>query len=115
MTAVQLNLETEGFVFRKWGGEQRCKAGDWIVDREGDVYVVDREVFARTYGMVSLGVYEKTGDVWAEVAASAGKIRTNEGFSDYAAGAMLVYNAADRTDGYAMSREKFERLYEMVE
>ncbi len=47
--AVQLDLDTDGFTYRKWGGEQRCKIGDWIVDNRGDIYTVDGEVFARTY------------------------------------------------------------------
>ncbi|MCP5004175.1 MAG: hypothetical protein GY941_09585, partial [Planctomycetes bacterium] len=29
--AVRLELDTDGFTYRKWGGEQFCKAGDWIV------------------------------------------------------------------------------------
>ena len=41
VTAVRLNLDTQGFVFNKWGGEQRCKPGDWLVDNDGDVYTVD--------------------------------------------------------------------------
>ena len=44
--AVQIDLDTPGFTYRKWGGEQRCKAGDWLVDNDGDVYTVDRESFA---------------------------------------------------------------------
>ena len=37
VAAIQLNLETDGFTYRKWGGEQTCKPGDWIVDNGGDV------------------------------------------------------------------------------
>ena len=47
VAAVRLALETDGLIYRKWGGEQRAKAGDWIVDNEGDVYTVDADVFAR--------------------------------------------------------------------
>ena len=32
VVAVQLALETTGFTYRKWGGVQTCKAGDWIVN-----------------------------------------------------------------------------------
>ena len=49
VAAVRLALDTDGLVYRKWGGEQRAKAGDWIVDNDGDVYTVDADVFARTY------------------------------------------------------------------
>ena len=53
VTAVHLDLDTTGFTYRKWGAEQRCKQGDWIVDNDGDVYTVDADVFARTYRRVS--------------------------------------------------------------
>jgi hypothetical protein len=112
VTAVRLELETEGFVYRKWGGEQRCKAGDWVVNNSGDVYTVDAGSFERTYRMISAGVYEKSGRVWAEVAETAGTIRTKEGATDYSAGDVLVFNEPGGGDGYAMSRSKFERLYE---
>ena len=72
VVAVPLDLETEGFTYEKWGGTQACKRGDWLVENDGDVYTVDRETFARTYRKVSLGVYEKTTSVWAEVAEEAG-------------------------------------------
>jgi len=31
VTAVQLDLDTDGFTYRKWGHGQRCKRGDWLV------------------------------------------------------------------------------------
>ncbi len=49
VVAVRLDLDTEGFTYRKWGGVQTCKRGDWIVNNDGDVYTVDRETFERTY------------------------------------------------------------------
>lgn len=49
VVAVRLDLDTEGFSFRKWGAVQHCKRGDWIVSNDGDTYTVDGEVFARTY------------------------------------------------------------------
>ena len=68
--AVQLDLNTEGFTYEKWGGEQRCKQGDWIVDNDGDVYSVDAEVFAKTYRKTGNGIYVKTTPIWAEVATN---------------------------------------------
>lgn len=59
VAAVQLNLHTDGFAYRKWGADQRCKSGDWLVDNDGDVYSVDAEVFARTYRKRGTGVYLK--------------------------------------------------------
>jgi len=112
VTAVPLDLETDGFTYRKWGDVQACKRGDWLVDNDGDIYSVDADVFARTYRRVSPGVFVKTTQVWAEVAEVAGAIQTKEGRSHYAAGDYLVYNAEDGTDGYAMSAAKFRAMYE---
>jgi len=112
ITAVRLDLETEGFTYQKWGGTQRCKAGDWIVDNAGDTYTIDAEVFANTYRKAGPGVYEKVATVWAERAESAGVIRTKEGSTEYEAGDVLVYNDAERRDGYAMKAETFDSLYE---
>ena len=60
--AVQLALETDGFAYRKWGAEQRCKSGDWLVDNDGDVYTVAEEEFARTYREIERGRYWKADD-----------------------------------------------------
>jgi len=111
VVAVQLDLETRGFTYEKWGGTQTCKAGDWLVDNDGDVYTVDRDTFARTYRGVSPGVYEKVAPVWAEVATEAGEIATKEGVTHYEAGDYLVYNDPDGQDGYAVKAEDFEKMY----
>ena len=113
--AVQLDLDTKGFTYRKWGAEQRCKAGDWIVDNDGDIYSVDREVFERTYRMVKPGSYVKTTPIWAEVAAKAGKVKTREGESYYEMGDYIVSNNEDGTDAYCITAEKFESMYERDE
>jgi hypothetical protein len=110
--AVRLDLDTDGFTYRKWGGEQRCKAKDWIVDNGGDVYTVDADTFARTYRHVSAGAYEKTAPIWAEQAESAGQVPTKEGSTRYDAGDYLVSNEEDGGDAYAVPREKFEAMYE---
>lgn len=115
VTAVQLDLDTEGFTYEKWGGTQRCRRGDWLVDNQGDVYTIDRDVFARTYREVSPGRYEKHSTVWAERAEESGTIRTKEGSTEYEAGDYLVFNDEEGRDGYAMSAEKFASLYEPVE
>jgi len=115
VTAVQLDLDTQGFTYRKWGGEQACKPGDWLVDNGGDVYTIDQETFARTYREVETGRYAKSTPVWAEVAISAGAIETKEGVTHYEAGDYLVYNAAERRDGYAIGPAKFRELYEPFE
>ena len=115
MIAVQLALKMNGFTYRKWGAEQRCKPGDWLVDNSGDVYTVDDEVFARTYRNVGPGKYVKVTPVWAEVADKDGSVMTKEGQSHYLAGDYLVYNNADGTDAYCISAAKFVSMYEVDE
>lgn len=112
VVAVQLALDTPGFTYRKWGAQQRCKAKDWLVDNDGDVYTVDGDVFARTYRQVAPGRYVKTTPVWAERAAAAGTVDTKEGRSHYDAGDYLVFNDEDGADGYCVSAAKFETMYE---
>ena len=115
VVAVQLVLATEGFTYRKWGAEQRCRQGDWLVNNNGDIYTVDREVFAATYRQVRPGHFVKTTPIWAEVATSAGDVRTKEGASHYDAGDYLVANNEDGTDAYCISAAKFESMYELDE
>ncbi len=111
VVAIRLALDTDGLVYRKWGGEQRAKPGDWIVDNDGDIYTVDADVFARTYRQTGPGTYVKTTRVWAERARSAGSVQTKEGATRYEAGDYLVSNSGDGSDEYAVSAEKFESLY----
>jgi len=113
VVAVCLDLDTEGFFYRKWGAEQRCKRGDWLVDNGGDVYSVDGDVFARTYRRVSPGRYVKITAVWAAVASQSGSVVTKEGRSHYQAGDYLVSNNEDGTDAYCISAAKFESMYEL--
>ncbi len=112
--AIRLDLDMPGFHYRKWGGEQFAKPGDWLVDNGGDVYTIDADSFASTYEKVAPGVYRKTAVVYAEQAAQDGRIETCEGTTHYRAGDYLVYNDAARQDGYAVAKEIFERLYEPV-
>lgn len=112
VAAVQINLETDGLRYRKWDHDQFAKAGDWLVDNDGDVYTVDADVFARTYREVARGAYVKTAPVWAERATVAGSVPTKEGATAYAAGDWLVSNGEDGSDAYAITAGKFEALYE---
>ncbi len=110
--AVRLDLDTGGLRYRKWGAEQRCKPGDWLVDNQGDVYTVDAGVFARTYRRLEPGRYLKITPVWAEKTTEAGSVATKEGRSHYAAGDYLVFNQEDGGDAYCVSAEKFESMYQ---
>lgn len=115
IVAVQLDLDTAGFTYRKWGAEQRCKRGDWIVDNGGDIYSIDAEVFAKTYRKTGDGTYVKTTPIWAEKATEDGSVATKEGESHYKSGDYLVYNNEDGTDAYCISAAKFESMYELDE
>lgn len=112
VVAVQLKLDTTGFIYHKWGDEQRCKARDWIVDSGGDIYTIDEQVFAATYRPVGVGTYVKTTPIWAERASRAGSVVTMEGRTHYEQGDYLVSNNEDGTDAYAIRAKKFESMYE---
>ncbi len=112
VVAVKLDLDTSGFTYRKWSADQTCRAGDWLVDNNGDIYTVDAQVFARTYRSVGPGIYIKTTPIWAERATEAGSVKTKEGRSHYDAGDYLVSNNEDGTDAYCISAENFESMYE---
>jgi hypothetical protein len=115
VVAIKIDLDTAGFTYRKWGAEQKCKAGDWLLDNNGDVYTVDAGVFAGTYRNVGPGVYVKTTPIWAERATQPGSVVTKEGRSHYRAGDYLVSNNKDGTDAYCISAEKFNSMYELNE
>jgi hypothetical protein len=115
VTAVKLDLQTDGLVYRKWGGEQRAKRGDWLVDNDGDVYTVEARSFARTYERLRPGVYLKTAPVWAEVAMADGSIETKEGVSLYRRGDYIVYNSRNGRDGYCVKAAKFKAMYRLDE
>jgi hypothetical protein len=119
VAAVQLAFDKDGFDFtyRKWGGRQRAKAGDWLVNNAGEVYTVDADVFARTYRSVDAGPgrYVKTTPIWAERAETAGSVPTKEGATQYDAGDYLVSNSEDGSDRYAITAAKFGELYVAAE
>ena len=112
---MQLALDTAGFMYRKWGSVQTCKAGDWIVNNDGDVYTVDRDTFERTYRRTGSGAYVKVAPVWAEVAQEAGCVQTKEGATHYRAGDYLVFNEQQGGDAYAVSASKFNAMYKPAE
>jgi len=111
VVAVPLKLDTKGFTYYKWSAKQRCKPGDWLVDNGGDIYTIDKDVFAATYKQLSAGRYIKITPVYAEVAAKAGVVKTKEGRSHYQAGDYLVSNNKDGTDAYCIAADMFESMY----
>lgn len=115
VVAVQLKLDTDGFSYRKWGGQQHCRPGDWLVDNDGEVYTVEAESFHRTYRQLHRGAYVKSSPIWAEVAQTAGRIATKEGLTDYATGDYLVSNNENGSDSYAIRSDQFHAKYELDE
>ena len=112
VVAVQLDLDTDGLRYRKWGHEQQAKRGDWLVDNKGDIYTVDAKSFAQTYRQVQRGAWLKTTPVWATQATQAGSVQTKEGHTQVRAGDWVVANNADGSDAYAMGADKFQAMYE---
>lgn len=110
--AIQLNLETTGFTYQKWGDQQTCKPGDWLVDNEGDIYTVDQQIFACTYRQVAPATYAKTTSVWAWRAESGGVVETKEGRTHYQAGDYIVSNNQDGSDAWAVKPDKFEDMHQ---
>ena len=115
ITAVQLNLDTPGFSYDKWGGKQQCQQGDWIVENNDECYTITAASFADTYTCVGPGRYLKVATVRAEPATSSGQIRTREGSTQYNAGDYIVHNNDDGTDSYAVEKERFERMYQPLD
>ena len=113
VVAIRLDLDLDGFAYRKWGDLQRAKRGDWLVDNAGDVYTVDADVFARTYHPAGSGpgTYLKSTPVWATKAEKEGSVATKEGRTHYQAGDYIVSNSSDGSDHYAITAAKFEALY----
>ena len=111
VVAVRLDIDTDGISYRKWGGKQHAKRGDWLVDNDGDIYTVDGKVFARTYQRLRPGIYVKTTPVWAELATESGSVKTKEGKSRYQRGDYIVYNNRNGSDGFCMSAAKFKAMY----
>lgn len=112
--AVQLNLDTAGFAYKKWGAMQQCKPGDWLVQNGDSTYTVDQQSFAQSYRRLSDGMYEKVAGVWARLATSDGIVITKEGETHYQAGDYIVSNDPDSSDAYAIDAKHFVLMYESM-
>lgn len=110
--AIQVDLDLISFSYRKWRDTQTCKAGDWLVENNGDVYTIDQQVFAETYLQIGPATYQKIVPVWARQANADGSVETKEGRSHYKVGDFIVANHADGSDAWCMGEEKFHDLYE---
>ena len=115
VTGVQLNLDTEGLTYFKWGSQQRCKAGDWLVDNDGDCYTISADSFSKTYEKVAPGQFVKVALIWAHKVSESGRVKTREGYTEYEPGDYIVSNDQEGSDSYAVSKAKFEAMYELIE
>ena len=116
IVAVQLNLDTDGLQYQKWGDSQFAKKGDWLVNNNGSIYSIDNAAFARAYQLVSPGQYQKVSDIYAKLSDSDGAIETLEGKTHYLKGDYLVYENLGQIEGaYAVSAERFEDMYDLVD
>jgi hypothetical protein len=107
---------THLFKYHKWGDTQQCKPYDWLVrTHTGEVYTIDEKSFLNTYTPISDVHYEKTVGVYAHQSDEDGSIKTKEGITHYKAGDWIVFNDKELTDGYAISDDKFRKLYEVSE
>lgn len=111
VAAVRIDLDTDGFTYRKWGGEQVVRPSDWLVDNGREVYPVDAGTFAETYAPIAPGQYRKTARVWARQAEAEGRVASTSGWTRYAAGDMVVFASAAQNDGWAVPCEDFLALY----
>lgn len=120
VTAIQLKFNvpegtTHLFKYQKWGDTQQCKPNDWLVKtNNNEVYTIDIESFANTYTRVSGDQYEKSVGVYAYKSDTDGSIPTKEGVTYFKSGDWVTFNDKALTDGYAISDEKFRKLYEVV-
>lgn len=115
VTAVRLDLDFDGFSYRKWNNQQQCAQGDWLLNNGGDIYTVAADYFHTHYQEISPGQFNKVGAVWAEVAPEDGTIGTLEGKTAYKTGDYLVFDRAIGGDAYAVKKSKFELMYQAVE
>lgn len=116
IVAVQLDLDTEGLHYQKWGDRQFAKQGDWLVDNNGSIYSIDNAAFARAYQLVSPGQYRKISDTYAKLADQDGSIDTLEGKTHYLKGDYLVYEKPGEAKGaYAVSAARFEAMYDLLD
>lgn len=114
IVAVQIDLDTDGIRYQKWGHAQHGKAGDWLAKNGNDVYTIDKDSFAKTYAPgATPGTYVKTAKVFAVQAKEDGSVPTKEGVTNYVAGDYVVSNNEDGSDAYAIKEAKFNDLYEL--
>ena len=112
--AVQIDLDTQGITYMKWGAEQRCSRGDWLVNNGGDTYTVTDDTFTRTYRMERPGLYRKAASVWARVAQEKGWVRSEEGETEYEPGDYIAFHAPDAELGWAVPPVEFLERYDLA-
>jgi hypothetical protein len=111
VTAIQIDFDKVSFTYHKWGSDQKATSGDWIVNTNGDIFTVPREIFARSYKMIGHGQYLQTGDVWVRHTIEPGFLKTNNGKVNYKAGDYLVFNDPEGNHGIVVKPNIFTEFY----
>ncbi|RLB39096.1 MAG: hypothetical protein DRH30_10435 [Deltaproteobacteria bacterium] len=101
----------EPLKYRKWGGDQVAKPGDWLVFSNDSTYTIDADEFEKTYERVSDGVYQKSSLTYARELVGNGSWPTLEGDSDYSEGDYLCASNPKMNDAYPVDRGVFLDTY----
>ena len=112
---MRLDLDTDGFTYRKWGGTQRCKQGDWLVNNGGDIYTIDQETFSRTYRRGRGRPVRERESGLGGASHVGGFDHDQRRIDRHEVGDFLVFNDPDGRDGYAVTAARFHELYEPVD
>jgi hypothetical protein len=94
--AIRLDLELESFTYRQGDGVRTGKRGDWLVECQGQVTIVDEATFARSYKQIAPATYLHQSVVWAAPVS----------------GGVLVCRDPEGKEGDVLCADRFHSLYE---
>ena len=94
--AIRLDLDLESFTYRQADGVRSGKRGDWLVECQGHVSIVDEATFARSYKQIAPATYVQQSMVWAAPVS----------------GGVLVCRDPEGKEGDVLRADRFHSLYE---
>jgi hypothetical protein len=94
--AIRLDLDLESFTYRQGDGVRSGKRGDWLVECQGHVSIVDDATFARSYKQIAPATYVQQSMVWAAPVS----------------GGVLVCRDPEGKEGDVLRADRFHSLYE---
>ena len=107
---VQAEQLTQDTTWTANGAPMEGKAGDWkVTGSDGSVWTVKPDIFAKTYGEVSPGVYAKTATTNAQLITRDMTVHTLEGDVPAKAGDYLV--TGPNGEQYPVTAAKFKSMY----